>query len=635
MLRGFMDVLFPLLILCCGLIYAKAVFADLVLVKEGKAAAAIVLQAQPSEAAQLAATKLQHYVHKMSGATLPIIQEPQPVPNDFLALKIISGRAGEAPKEEQAPLAPEELRLQATPAALLLIGCDWGPTGYKLKGTLWAALELLERLGCRWLWPGEIGEVVPQRQTITVPADWHYRYVPPIIQRHIRALRWNERQQPGLEKLGITREQYEAFLQKGYDWWLHNRNGTQGEMNYGHAYGDYWERFGKTHPDWFALQPNGSRDQSHGPPDRARLCVSNPELHRQIAADVIAKLKANPSLLCASISPNDGGPQTFCVCPHCEAWDAKDGPIIDIPRMTPDGKHVALTDRYVKFYNAIAELVAKEMPDRKLGAYAYSAYRTPPVHVTLHPNIFIGYVGFTYLNEAARKQCQEEWRAWAKAAPGGLFLRPNLFMTGMGFPVFYPHRLGEDLKMCAQTGMKVTDFDTCFNHWALNGINYYVTIRLLWDPSRDVEEIIRDYCEAGFGPAAEPVRRYFKAVEKMCDRLAASNEYQGYKVNQGLLAAQFTEAFLAELHGYLEEAKQRAGKEEIIQKRIEFLRIGLNYARLNRDYVLTRDALRAGQGDRTALQAAHEAAAKAKFEYMKSLGLNWGINAAYLMFYGV
>ena len=147
-----------------------------------------------------------------------------------------------------------------------------------------------------------------------------------------------------------------------------------------------------------------------------------------------------------------------------------------------DNRHVSLTDRYVRFYNAVAEIVAKELPDRKLGAYAYSAYRLPPLHVTLAPNVFIGYVGFTYLNEAEREVARQTWEAWGKAAPGGLFLRPNLFMTGMGFPVFYPHRLGEDLKRCAATGMKVTDFDTCYNHWALGGINYYVTARLIWDP---------------------------------------------------------------------------------------------------------------------------------------------------------
>lgn len=613
-------------------IISTAACADLTLVKDGKPASVIVLQAQPTDAAKLAAEKLQSCLQKMSGANLQIIDEPEAVPAGMTAIRIISG-AVNGPGGAVPNMAPEELRLKAEANALVLTGCDAGPTGYALQGTLWAALELLERLGCRWLWPGELGEVIPQTATVTVPANLEYSFTPPLVQRHIRAGKWNTRQQPGLDRLGITQAEYEAFLAPGYDWWTNNRNGRQGTMSYGHAYGDYWERFGKDHPEWFALQPNGSRDQSVRP-DRTRLCVSNPELHKQIAADVVARLKADPSLYCASISPNDGGPQGFCTCENCEAWDAKDGVVLDM-RIGTDNRHVSLTDRYVKFYNAIAELVAQELPDRKLGAYAYSAYRLPPLHVKLHPNVFIGYVGFTYLNEEERKVAQDTWAAWGKAAPGGLFLRPNLYMTGMGFPVFYPHRLGEDLKECARTGMKVTDFDTCMNHWATNGIDYYITIRLLWDPSRDIDQIIDDYCQAGWGPAAKPVRAYMDALEQMADKLAATNEYKGYKANQELLAAQFTDAFLAELNGYLDEAKKLAGDDEKIKQRVEFLRIGVDYAKVNRDYFLTRAALKAGEGDKAQLEAAARAAAEAKLNYMKSLGLNWGINSAYLMFYGV
>lgn len=618
-------------VVSCGL----AAAGELTLVRDGQAASAVVLQSKPTPAAELAAARLVAALEKMSGAKLPVVRAPQAVPAGALRIELRSGAVNGKATGEPPTMAPEELRVQARPGALVLSGCDAGAGWQDLSGTFWAALQLLEYLGCRWLWPGDLGEVVPQRRTVSVPDDLDLHFVPPLVQRHIRMLKWNERQQPGLEKLGLTREGYEAFLASGQDWWLNNRDGKQGVMNYGHAFGDYWERFGKDHPDWFALQPGGSRDQGKKGPERARLCVSNPGLQKQVAADAIAQLKANPALYCASISPNDGGPQKFCTCPACEAWDAKDGPVIDIPGMTPDGKHVSLTDRYVKFYNAVADLVARELPDRKLGAYAYSAYSLPPLHVTLRPNVIIGYVGFTYLNDAQRQAAQETWAAWGKAAPGGLFLRPNLFMTGMGFPVFYPHRLGEDLKRCAETGMKVTDFDTCFNHWALSGLNYYVTARLLWDPSQSVDGILDDYCRSGFGPAAGPVRQYFDRVEKLCDDLAAGNQYQGYKATQPLLARQFGDAVLAELNGYLDEAKKLAAGDERVGQRVAFLRIGIDYARVNRDVVLAKEARDKGEGDKAALGAAYEAAMAKKLDYLKSLGYNWGVNGAYLLFYGV
>ncbi|MEN6403491.1 MAG: DUF4838 domain-containing protein [Armatimonadia bacterium] len=612
---------------------ATAGFADLTLVKDGAPTSAIVLQSKPSDSAEVAGLKLQTYLEKMSGAKVEIVREPAAVPAGMLPIRIVSGAVNGKATGFPPKMAGEEIRLKANAKELVVSGCDWSATNYGTNGTTWAAMELLERLGCRWLWPGELGEVVPSVKTVTVPEDLDYSFTPPVIQRHIRMPKWNERQQAGLDKLGITKEQAEALFASGADWWLHNRNGKQGQMSYGHAFGDYWERFGKDHPDWFALQPDGTRNQGTKSTERTRLCVSNPELQKQVAADAIEKLKADPSLYCASISPNDGGPQYFCTCEKCEAWDAKDGPVIEF--RIKDGKHVSLTDRYVKFYNAVAEIVAKEMPDRRLGAYAYSCYSTPPMHVKLHPNVFIGYVGFTYLNDAARKVSQDAWMAWAKAAPGGLFLRPNLYMTGMGFPVFYPHRLGADLKMCADNGMKVTDFDTCMNHWALNGIDYYITIRLLWDPSKSVDEILDDYYKTGFGPAAAPVKKYHEALEQMSDKLAASNKYEGYRANQELLAGQFTDEFLAQLNGYLDEAKRLAGADEKLCKRVEFLRIAVDFAKLNRDWVLAKAAEKAGEGDKKALREAREKAEAAKLEYLKGLGPNMGINGAYLMFYGV
>jgi hypothetical protein len=609
--------------------------ADLVLVEQGQPKACLVLSAQPTEAAQRAAADLTTYLEKMSGARLSIVSEPQAVPAGLLPVAVGAGNLAGAQGCDGAALKPEQVRLKASPRALVIIGGDRAPSGMALNGTQWAAYELLERLGVRWLWPGETGEVVPRRTTVTVPADLDYSYTPPIIQRNIRRLKWNVRQQPGLEALGVTQAQFEAFLEAGRGWWDYQRNGTQGKFKYGHAFGKYWELYGQAHPEWFALQPNGTRDQGTRSPERARLCVSNTELHKQVAADAIAALKADPELYSASISPNDGGPQYFCLCDRCKAWDAPNGPLIEMRTPQGMGQHVSLTDRYVKFYNAVAEIVARELPDRFLGAYAYSAYRHPPVGVKLHPNVFIGYVGYTYLNDVERKTAQDSWTAWTQAAPGGLFFRPNLFMTGMGFPVFYTRRLGEDLKMMAATGMKVTDFDTCYNHWALNGVNYYVTARLIWNPQLSVEEIMDDYCRSGFGPAAAPVRKYLQLVEKLGDELAATSQYQGYRVNQELLAAKYSDEVLKQANGLLDEAVVLAGADEALRGRVEFLRVGIKFAEINRNWVLAQKALAEGKGDRVALRAAFNQAEKAKLDFMKQQGLTWAANWAYLMFYRV
>ena len=38
--------------------------------------------------------------------------------------------------------------------------------GVRSTGTLFGAYEFLEQLGCRWFWPGKLGDIVPQTDTI-------------------------------------------------------------------------------------------------------------------------------------------------------------------------------------------------------------------------------------------------------------------------------------------------------------------------------------------------------------------------------------------------------------------------------------------------------------------------------------
>ncbi len=611
-----------------------AAHADVTLVAAGQPAAVIKLEQKPTASAKLAAAELARYLRKMSGATLPVIRDPAPVPVGRAVILIRSGAVKPAEGSIVPTMAAEQIRVSVSPGRVLLEGCDSDPTGYALKGTLWAGYELLEKQGVRWLWPGELGEVVPQRHTITIPDSLALDYTPAIVKREVRCIGWNPDEQPGFDKVGITREAYEAHFKTGTNWWMHTRNARQGDFDYGHAFGNYWERFGKMHPEWFALQPDGSRDQSEGKPDRARLCVSNPELQAQIASEAIAKLKANPNLYCVSISPNDGGAQNFCSCSNCAAWDAPDGPLVDI-HGTIKEPHVSLTDRYVKFYNAVADLVAKELRGRHLGAYAYSAYCTPPLHVTARSNVFIGYAGLEYFSEKQRHAALAAWTAWAKAAPGGLFFRPNLFDFGVGFPTVFTHRLGADIKYLASTGLKVTDFDTAVNHWAMCGLNYYLTVQLLWDPARSVDDIENDYCRAGFGPGASAIRHYFDTLEQMDDKLAASETYLGWWKYTPVLARQFTDEFLARLTGYLDEASTAAGSDEKIKKRVEFLRVGVDYARVNRDYLLAKDAVAKRRGNPQKAKQALAAATEAKLNYLRQLGITWALNPGYLSLYGM
>lgn len=624
MMRVLVVLLVPLVVTGCAV-------GDLALVQQGRPNCCIVLDDQPSRAAREAAAELQSHIRQMSGAQVPVVSGSG-APAGVRILLGESALTAQLGLSADA-LAPEQVLLRVIGDNLVVMGSDAKPSGRPLRGTLWATYVLLEQvLGVRWLWPGELGTVIPHRQTVTVPGDLDISHTPTLAQRGIRNIGYSDRVQRGLDELRFSRQQFEAFQADNAAWFDRQRIGGSFEGRYGHAYGDYWARYGAAHPAWFALQPDGSRDQSLSP-QRARLCVSNQSLIEHIAREKIAELKARPDLECVSISPNDGGPLTFCTCLNCEAWDNSHGPMVEI--WWPDGgrkQHVALSDRYVKFYSAVARLVAQQCPDRYLSGYAYGPYRRAPAPTSarLAPNIIIGFVGLGYVNRQRYEDDLNDWEGWSRQA-ARMIWRPNLLDNGTGFPVNYASRLGHDVTRLTATGLKVTDFDCCYHHWALQGLSYYVLAQMLWNPQAEPDEIIADYCTAGWGPAAAQVAQYFEALERLTEAAHESSSYVGWKDSSAELAAFYTDSFLDECAGYLQAARSKAGSDATILARIDFLQTGLDYTRLNRDCVLARATGRTG--DATARERA-KAAEQARRRFYQQLGFSKAVNSPLMKVFG-
>jgi len=584
---------------------ALSAAAELTLTEKGQPKAAIVLAEAPSPAARKAAAVLRDHIRAMSGADLKIVPET--------GLRADAGTRLVATGDPQGPdafilvgesgltkrlgltrerLGPGGVAIETLPNSIGLFGPDQA-TPADPWGTLYAATVFLEdHLGCRYLWPGETGKVIPRRPTIAV-GEIHRRYTPPIAQRRIRSLGYSDRLQVGLDRLGFTKDDFtrrreEATKVSVADpgWFQWHRLGGTMNLRSGHAFGRYWAKYGREHPNWFAMQPNGSRDQTLAG-DRARLCVSNPELIEQIARDKIAELSADRSRTSVSIAPNDGGRLTFCMCERCKRLDPPEGRPIRLQYDDASGgrierryfDYVSLTDRMAWFYNRIAERVTKVHPNALLVADAYSVYSAPPVREKLHPNIVVRFVPMTYLSDEGRRQALRDWDAWSEAA-AKIYFRPN-FLNGArreGTLLVFAHKMAEDLRYLAGSGLIGTDFDSCLHNWSTHGLNYYLLARLLWSPNQDVDRLIDDFCQAGFGPAAGPVRQYFLRIERLTDGIAAATEPASLRSVD--VTAPFTPAIIAELSGTLDEAEKLAAGDNAVLARIAFLRDGLDFTDL-------------------------------------------------------
>jgi hypothetical protein len=367
--------------------------------------------------------------------------------------------------------------------------------------------------------------------------------------RSIRSMRWHGKARRGLEKLKLTWDKdtflaaYETDTTALVGIGTAHRLGRSILFNRGHSYGGWYKRFGQAHPDWFALQPDGTRKQE---PPRERLCVSNDALVAEVAEEKIKELEAHPNWSSASVSPNDGSArQTFCMCEACRACDPPNAPGTRIMHETAGVRHYteypSLTDRYLSFYSRVAERVAEVYPDRYVAGYAYSAYRTPPLYAEAHPKLLIGLVLFNnYGDIDARERSRRAWEGWAQVAEQ-FFLRPNLFHGRFpAMPAVFTTALARDIRRCYETGMLGTDFDSNMQHWAMQGLNSYVLAHLLWDPSQTADSLVDDYCKKGFGAAGNHVRDYFRRLEQLTEKKVKGG---------GPLAKYFTPKAVARLQG--------------------------------------------------------------------------------------
>lgn len=568
-------------------------FADITLVRDGKAQAVIIMpegyykQVQKpaaqltSEAMSvpLAAVELADYLQKVSGVRPVIATETQK--GAEAAARIYVGHC-----KANADLAvqPEEFVIRTKGNDLHIRGGDAAPGGLICQGTLFGVYDFIEReLGVRWLFPGEHGEVVPRRPTITIP-DLDRRERPRIEKRKVRnqAVTREDTFAPLLAKWGIPVEAWKAThgSEATGAWFRRMRLGARIEIEGGHAYAGWWEKYGKEHPEWFALQPDGTRTQK---PERERLCKSNAALWDEIARVRIAEFQADPSKRMASLAPNDGGANKWCMCAACRALDPADAQkllndrsLIDPATKLPFAEYPALTDRVFTFFNEIAKRVRRELPDRDLVAYAYSVYRTPPLKLgPLEPNLIIGYVGLDFA----------DIEAWSRIAPR-LYIRPNDLgpAIDLGLPRNNAAHLAEAIKFAVENKAIGFDFDNCHGNWSAHGLDYYVLCKALWNPALDVRATIADYCHNAYGAAAEPMQRYHDRLEKISDQVRADPQLAAKSPHAARLRRYYSEEALTALESDILAAKNAVNRNYApdmhASARIEMAAEAMKYARL-------------------------------------------------------
>ncbi len=456
------------LVAFAGLLLPDKLFAEDVtklLAAGGKPLVPIVVAESASEATRRTAQTLAMQLGRITDATFE-------VQDGDGASGIAVGTVRDFPQlADELPREPndnerEMYRLQSHERGVWLIGT----TELAVEHAVW---DVLHRLGYRQFFPGPTWEVVPHSPDLSIAVDVVER--PSYLARSI----WY-----GFGPWDHAKEHYE-------DWCRKNRATKGIELDTGHVYelihARHKDEFA-AHPEWLALVDGQRRSD--------KFCISNPGLRKLVVEHALDHFSKRPNDDSMSVEPSDG--LGWCECVEC----AKLG---------------SPSDRAVLLANEVAVAVSEKHPGKRFGMYAYGGHVAPPQR-DLHPRLVVsvatafGSAGLTldelmssWRDRGATLGIREYYgvHPWDRDLPGAA-RGANLEYLARTIPHFHRH------------GARFFSAESSDN-WGPNGLGYFVAARMLWDTREAAPERVAamraDFLDRAFGPAREPMDRFYRLIE--------------------------------------------------------------------------------------------------------------------------
>lgn len=573
--------------------------ADLALVTANTPPLPIIVDAGAPPRTHDAAVTLADYIEKISGQRPAVMKAaPQTMPEHAIWIGVSPAVKALFPKADLDFHHPEETLILADENHLVIAGRDrWDPDHMEAKGRLAMKTNmqqeygtanavysfLQDQLGARWLWPNE--EDVIARKSISV-APCEIRYHPTIRARGGMLQKLS---------LGDTKEGVDELWAR----WQRVQLDSM-ETSGGHGFGDWFDRYYKTRPEFFAAAPDGSRPPVAFNTRNTKLCASNPTVWKQWLSEVEEELKEDPTKKIFNVSPNDGYTSGHCTCANCLAWDHPDGE--KVTWSFPGGvkyEGVSQSDRDVRFANKLASLLNEKYPDRDLFVLlnAYGLARNPPIGVVPDENVIISSVANFHMRSPKERELPMQQHAGWAAKPNHIMWRPNLGSPvglSWGMPDVAMTQAGEDFRFAAEHHCIGLYFDLFWFHWSTQGPHYYALAHLAWNPQADVAALMDDYYQRGFGPAAADVKAYWKLLEQTRMEFVAEEPSRQRAYD---MPKKYTPELFAKAQSHLDAAAAKiTGADEKYRRRLHFTQCGLDYTKLVVDTRAWMQKLEASKG---------------------------------------
>ena len=438
--------------------------AQITLIKDKTPQADIIFDAQSEKAVKA----LNDYLFKSAGTRLPIIKTAPTRAKITFAV--------------DPAMDSEAFKVQFPDASTIAI-TSGSPDGLKI-----AVWDFLERhLGIRWLFPGDIGEVLPSHTTVTIPTT-PYEDSPSFFSRQFSGGKtghpeWQDKVRAGRIRVSFHHNLHSLFHPKD---------------------------FAETHPEFYPVLNDGKRFiPKPDPKDRKwesgwQPCFTAPGIAEAAAEKIIAFFERTGRRT-YSLGINDTN--NHCQCAKCKA-------IVGDKR---NFNHVSdYSPVFIPFANKVAELVSEKYPDCKIGFLAYSCILEPVPGLKLHKNL-VPFMTFDRMmwtdkdKEANGHALTDQWKeltnqlGWYDYIYGGAYDLPRVYF----------HHAAEYLRWGYAHGVR--------HHYAEyypredwhEGPKYYLFAKLLWNINTDVDATLDEWYRLAVGEKAAPyLKEYYARMEE-------------------------------------------------------------------------------------------------------------------------
>jgi hypothetical protein len=477
-----------------------------------------------------AATVLQDYILKISGAALPVITADK----HRGAYEILLGqneRLDEIAANINYKLLNEDGFVIKTDSSRLIIA------GGNEKGTLYGVYSFLEKyLGCRMYSPKV--KIVPQQKLIAL-GKINDQQIPVIAFRDVHyRITWDA------EYTDWHKLDHDPHGERT-DWgmWVHTFNELVPPQTY------Y-----QLHPEYFAMV-KGKRLPT-------QLCLSNPAVLEITIQNLRKKIAQNPTAKYWSVSQNDN--RDYCTCDLCKAIDEREG--------SPSGS-------IINFVNQVAD----QFPDKMISTLAYEYGRHAPKLLKPHDNVNIMLCSIEAFRDrplkedTASAEFVKDVENWGKISKDIIVWDYVIQFNHLLSPFPNLQVLQPNLQFFAENGVNAM-FEQ--GNREVGGefaaLRSYLISKLLWDPYLNMDSVMNDFLSGYYGAADKPVREYIDMMREQL--LKAGKPLRIFGSPNDAADTYLTPSLIMSYNALFDRAEKLVADSAEILERVRFARLPLMYA---------------------------------------------------------